>query len=229
MSSATGATRGQGWKKDVHPVINTQGCMACHLSHSSDQPDLLKDTSSRLCSTCHDYSKDPFKKGHGGYPVEKSSCRCAITRIRLRTRNCLRRAHDPVVSAQCGMCHKPPASDKPFDVTKEGSALCLQCHDEASLAGGGTVKHKPFKEGKCLSCHDPHASENGRLLVRDVNDLCSSCHQKEGAKVADAHAPVESEKGCLSAMRHMPQKTKTCSNRKAKRFVMAATPRKNSP
>ena len=61
-------------KKDKHPVLGKDGCRACHVAHGSDLDSLLVKAMPPLCLSCHDPGKGGFRKAHGNYPVEKSSC-----------------------------------------------------------------------------------------------------------------------------------------------------------
>ena len=61
-------------KQVVHEPVSKKTCTTCHLAHSSDEANLLKRNESALCISCHDSKKGAFKKAHGDYPVENSSC-----------------------------------------------------------------------------------------------------------------------------------------------------------
>jgi predicted CXXCH cytochrome family protein len=107
-----------------------------------------------------------------------------------------------------------------------GAKECLDCHDYAAIAPGGTVVHPPFAEKDCGSCHADHGDANRLALTEEGIALCAQCHEfKEAAFLAahrkiaptgkapctGCHDPHRSpNKRLLRAELHAPVKAGTC-------------------
>ena len=84
-----------------------QGCVTCHDSHSSDQPKLLKEATTRLCMNCHPDMSKHFHKYESSKPDPRTG--------------------RPL---SCTSCHDPHAAPLPQLMNYDPKrALCIQCHD----------------------------------------------------------------------------------------------------
>ena len=134
---------------NVHPIIDSVGCTACHDPHSSDNDTLLKTAPiADLCQTCHD--------GVADFPF----------------------AHTPVKLGKCTECHDPHASpNKPLLKVKQG-ALCLKCHTTDKLLPD-RFRHAPVSDGDCAQCHAAHGSKFPKNTLAEAGDLCMKCHDSK--------------------------------------------------
>jgi predicted CXXCH cytochrome family protein len=66
-------------------------------------------------------------------------------------------SHGPYVSRECGACHARNDARNPGAVTRQGNALCLDCHDD--FKGERRASRHPATRAACTGCHNPH---NGR-------------------------------------------------------------------
>ena len=148
----------------LHPIIEGDGCTACHEPHASDQPALLVSAADVLCATCHDAAT---VKQHGGLAPGGNACASCHDPHSSAAAKLLR----PVVHEampDCSTCHAP-AAGKPFARSDAEPALCLQCHDgiEKDSTARGRRRTAPRPKGPCTACHTPHASDRKRLLSDD--------------------------------------------------------------
>jgi predicted CXXCH cytochrome family protein len=163
-------------KKVVHAAVQ-MGCRTCHAEIDvSVVPHKSKGKFAKglpaeppaLCNTCHE------SKMFQGKLV-----------------------HAPVAAGMCVACHSPHASDNVGLLTKEPTALCLDCHSDVKkrphvvvgFSGGGhplgdAKKPKevtdPLRPGKpfyCAACHEPHRSDLPRLsrFAKGMSS-CQGCH-----------------------------------------------------
>jgi len=114
--------------------------------------------------------------------------------------------HEPVADSECDMCHVEtgethPGEARSFELTEQGPALCLQCHD----APGVDKKNiHPPVEDDCTNCHNPHQGTQSKFLHKPLGELCLSCHDQVKKIIQEAkskHAPVAKGE-CLSC--HLP-------------------------
>ena len=136
---------------NVHPVIDSLGCTACHDPHSSDNDTLLKTAPiADLCKTCHDGVADsPF-------------------------------AHTPVKLGKCTDCHDPHASaNKPLLKVKQ-PALCMKCHTMDKLLPE-RFRHAPVVDGDCTKCHAAHGSKFPKNTLVEAGELCMQCHDAKAS------------------------------------------------
>jgi predicted CXXCH cytochrome family protein len=157
--------------------MKTDGCKACHLSHSSDENNLLIKANPALCLSCHSSGASSFKKAHGGYPVETNLLGCRNPHSSELPNLLKTSLHNPVSSIDCASCHEAPTARNPFGTIQSGDALCFQCHDATALKMGGDQLHVPFKSGMCLSCHNLMTPRT-LLLTQAGNALCFTCHPR---------------------------------------------------
>src|SRR4029077_4977066 len=100
-----------------HKASINGGCGACHLSHSSDQPNLLIKAETPLCLSCHDPAKAPFKPAHENSPVETAKCTsCHDPHPAAQPGLLKTSAHAPVSASSCDSCHNSATAPKPFAV-----------------------------------------------------------------------------------------------------------------
>ena len=190
----------------LHPVIKTQGCVACHDPHASKNPALLKIFPvEALCYKCHAKLDDAkfihtaVKEGkclgchspHSGEAapllIDKREQLCfSCHKKELLTKG--ESVHSPVTSGNCLGCHDPHLSDNKAQTLESGKALCLKCHDPKQSGKPNmptkvidlTLKtvHKAVSGGECTDCHQHHASDNANLLKVPPPTLCYQCHAR---------------------------------------------------
>ena len=113
----------------------------------------------------------------------------------------------------CETCHGPGAehAEAGGDKAKikqiaalsaqEKSAICLQCHEEASQASYLTGMHAR-RNVDCTSCHSVHTSKSRAALLKasTQSDTCFICHKAYRSKVQrSSHHPIrEGKMSCSS-------------------------------
>jgi len=207
----------------VHGIITSSGCIDCHDSHESPNKfQLLGDTTSELCFTCHDGSKMKLQYVHG--PVGDGDCNlchnahaspndillaeagddlCFLCHDVIEEETTRQNIHAPVEDA-CANCHDAHGSPNDKLLNKAESTLCFECHteiqDEVQVA---TVHHEPVADGDCMGCHTAHGSDYTKLLQAAAQQICFSCHTELGKAVVESkyrHGPVE-EDDCYACHR----------------------------
>ena len=152
-----------GWQGSTHEARNLT-CTTCHSVHHpvSAAKQLVKNTETQLCATCH---------------------RTQVTKTERAV------AHMPVREGKmsCSSCHNPHGSISNVKALRTGSSVaesCSSCHTE--MRGPVLWEHTPVREN-CATCHDPHGSSNDRMLVVRQPMLCQRCHiaQKHPATMYD--------------------------------------------
>jgi predicted CXXCH cytochrome family protein len=65
--------------------------------------------------------------------------------------------HPPFGEKDCGSCHADHGDKQRLMLTKEGDALCAQCHEftDAPFVAAHR-KIAPTGKAPCTGCHDPH-------------------------------------------------------------------------
>ena len=141
-----------GWQGSKHEARNLT-CTTCHSVHHpvSAAKQLVKNTETQLCATCH---------------------RVQVTKTERAV------AHMPVREGKlsCSSCHNPHGSISNEKALRTGSSVaesCTTCHTE--MRGPVLWEHTPVREN-CATCHDPHGSSNDRMLVVRQPMLCQRCH-----------------------------------------------------
>ena len=101
--------------------------------------------------------------------------------------------HGPLRVGVCSGCHRQSDVAKhTFQLTRQGSSLCLFCHKLET----GAYSHKPMTEKTCLECHNPHGGDaRTHLRAKTTRALCEKCHAKT-IKGKFEHKPVV-DGGCL--------------------------------
>jgi DmsE family decaheme c-type cytochrome len=126
-------------------------CIDCHSPHHAKESQyLLKESSPKLCYSCHLDVRAQFAR-----PFHH-------------------RVNEGLL--QCNDCHNPHGGFEAHQLrTADGQdAVCYKCH--ADKQGPFVYQHEAKIEG-CTICHSPHGSTNQRMLVQNqVNLLCISCH-----------------------------------------------------
>ncbi len=114
--------------------------------------------------------------------------------------------HEPVANSECDACHAETGKTHPgdkgaFELTEQGPALCLQCHDNPGE--GKKHIHPPILED-CTNCHNPHQGSRQKFLHEPLGDLCLMCHDQIEQIINDSnykHEPVAKGE-CLNC--HVP-------------------------
>jgi predicted CXXCH cytochrome family protein len=198
----------------VHTPVGKGECVACHDSHQSNAPKMLKaETVSELCFKCHKNTKTVKKFVHG--PVASGDCMvchnphsspnkyileaesndlCFLCHEDRKAEFTRKYVHKPA-SEKCNQCHDSHNADHNFMLMNDGVNLCLGCHKElAKLLDESEVKHGALKKGACTLCHTAHSSNFPRQLSTHTKDICYTCHKEMGKQVNSAkklHGPVK--------------------------------------
>lgn len=158
---------------EIHPPFRDQDCSVCHRSHTSEAPNQLVASGTKLCLGCH----RKLKKGTILTP--KSS-------------------HADFLEGRCGACHAAHYAEYDALLRKPPGALCSGCHEELVRSAGAPWgdPHPPVAEGKCRVCHRPHTSLNPSLLRVAMPQGCRPCHaglfaSLDGPAVRSRHKPVQ--------------------------------------
>lgn len=123
--------------QSVHPVIESEGCIACHSPHTARYPQLLKDKMPGLCFDCHDRAMVEVKES------------ARVTDFRDGSQNlhflhagaghgipCLA-CHDVHNSSQPHLVRPKGANGKEavtisYTATGKGGSCTTSCHDQLS-------------------------------------------------------------------------------------------------
>jgi len=129
---------------------SSMDCTTCHVEHSEQtKPSLLKTSSTKSCSMCHE---DVFSL------------------FQLNERH---RLQEGILS--CTTCHNPhePAIRERLGGFKHES--CLKCHMDKG--GPYLYEHGSLRIEGCTVCHEVHGTPNRHMLThQSTSDLCFSCH-----------------------------------------------------
>jgi len=81
----------------------------------------------------------------------------------------------PEGAVKCTDCHNTHGTSNRFELVRNGSETCVQCHIEKR--GPFVFEHPAAKIEGCVACHTPHGSVNRMLLIRrEERFLCLQCH-----------------------------------------------------
>jgi len=200
----------------VHGPIAKGSCVACHDPHQSNtEKQLIKETTSELCFSCHENNKTTKKVVHG--PVAAGDCNichnphsadfpgllemegsdlCFLCHLDRQAQFELKYKHQPAAES-CSKCHNPHATDYSYMLLAENEALCFSCHQEmAQHIKDSSVKHSALDQKICTVCHTAHASDYPRQLKASAKDICYTCHKELGLQVRKAkkvHGPVQQD------------------------------------
>jgi DmsE family decaheme c-type cytochrome len=126
-------------------------CIDCHSPHNpKDSQFLLKESSPKLCYSCHLDVRAQFAR-----PFHH-------------------RVNEGLI--QCNDCHNPHGGfeQKQLRTAIGQDEVCYKCHTDKQ--GPWVYQHEAKIEG-CTVCHTPHGSTNQRMLQQNqVNLLCLGCH-----------------------------------------------------
>jgi predicted CXXCH cytochrome family protein len=148
-------------------------CTACHTDANNEHPKtpMTVDQSPDLCGRCHSDTRFGWQDWEGSTHYQRGmSCTTC---------------HDPHSASLKNMTG--PREDGKQDI----SALCINCHQEASMNFPYTAHHQ--KGVACVDCHLEHLEEGEQRAAHTVPDhsfgasldTCNTCHADE------MHAPVE--------------------------------------
>jgi DmsE family decaheme c-type cytochrome len=140
------------WEGSAHER-RSLSCATCHSVHGSAsfEHQLVKDTQTDLCATCHQLQVAKTERAVAHMPVREGKM-------------------------SCSSCHNPHGSLSNVKALKTGSSVaesCMSCH--AEMRGPMLWEHAPVREN-CATCHDPHGSSNDRMLTVRMPMLCQRCH-----------------------------------------------------
>ena len=140
--------------KFQHGPVALGECLVCHAPHQSENENLLTETSTDLCFSCHVDFEETME---GAISI-----------------------HEPA-QKNCTGCHDAHGGETRIFTQTEGRALCQECHGEfLTEVEDFKFDHKPMSEGKsCENCHSVHASNQVALLSSTVSDLCLNCHNEQ--------------------------------------------------
>jgi predicted CXXCH cytochrome family protein len=161
-------------------------CTSCHTGHTANDKGLLGPFShsfflNRNCEECH----NPFleKKQITTNKEGKNICfRCHIKDSPIKYID--DDVHVKDAQNPCMVCHDPHASEK-ANLTKNESALCLDCHENTEKRTGHMeriykVKCTPVTDRKCFECHMVGcSSEQPLYFTGDTTAMCVKCHAVE--------------------------------------------------
>lgn len=128
-------------------------------------------------------------------PIYSESADCLRCHSKLKANKFV---HSALKEGDCTDCHTSDTGEHPFKLIAEGSALCLNCHDNPARAGERI--HPALEQATCTDCHEPHSGKFAKNLKEGIPGLCYTCHEsKEDGK--NIHPPVK-DGDCLSC--HKP-------------------------
>lgn len=169
----------------THPhsvVTNERACMNCHSPHASDHASALLGSTIATCLECH------------ASPIEVTKQRTIAGVPELAEPDM--HLHGPVQQGNCSECHDvhggvnnallvepfPESFYLPF--SEDAYALCLKCHDPATIEVDGPDAITGFRNGErnlhtvhvagqpqgrsCRACHTVHASRVETLIADTV-------------------------------------------------------------
>lgn len=209
-------------KKNIHDPVKTEDCESCHKRHGFAQRLVLVANDNELCFSCHLELKEKFSSGVVHASVEKGYCwdchdpHASNKKSLLRPvpggtddpASCLTchnsslqpalqatHRHKPVIDLQCLSCHEPHNSPHVALLKRDGSTICLTCHekDRDKMTKAHQTRH--IDALSCLDCHSGHASNSKGLLSDKTHPPfasgdCETCHT-----LPDASGQVSFESG----------------------------------
>ena len=152
-----------------HTAVTTNGCLGCHLPHSSDHDKGLREDKKDICLSCHEEMKEKI-----------------LTSTYL---------HGPVLEGDCIACHNPHATDYAkhlveffpddfyFPYQVKNYAMCFGCHNKEVATEAFTETLTDFRNGdlnlhfthvnrekgrSCKACHEVHAGNQEKHIRREV-------------------------------------------------------------
>jgi DmsE family decaheme c-type cytochrome len=172
--------------KDVAPAESSARCLDCHQSshEQSNYGRSLHLQSGVACIDCH----SPHHAKDTQYLLRESSPKLCYTCHLDVKAQFVRPFHHRVNEGlmQCSDCHNSHGGFERHQLrTVVGQdQVCYKCH--ADKQGPFVYQHEAKIEG-CEACHTPHGSTNQRMLIQNqVNLLCISCHSLNASAGAPA-------------------------------------------
>ncbi|GAB4325471.1 MAG: hypothetical protein Kow0059_21510 [Candidatus Sumerlaeia bacterium] len=169
-----------------HPPFLEGKCLACHVDHQYDTPELLKTRSSELCLSCHE-------------PI----------RAEIQAAG---RFHPEGPDQTCLTCHQPHSSRVRNLLRDEAKlALCSTCHEDfLNQAQTKPYRHQYFDPAsQCGNCHYAHTGGTQKFLRSDVGETCLTCHdlpiRVEGRNLENVGQRLRE-----AAMIHDAMKSRSC-------------------
>lgn len=165
-------------KTGVLELLGLEAQESCNVCHQdiSKKDHLHNPVSNRLCLTCHQLSRKPWRIG---FPTEKTAEICIACHTSQAQWQSRKYVHGPMIVGGCTVCHNPHGGDnRKFLWSEDSFELCITCHsDKDHLLN--KEQRLPYVHGlgtSCVVCHDPHASNNIFVLKKPINELCVGCH-----------------------------------------------------
>ncbi len=175
-----------------HPMIPEGKCGRCHFPHSSENPRMMRQPSSRICYDCHPEKTKSFheKKGFSIYVCQKCHDLHRPTLPHLITDTsrslCMQChefkedaafTHEFITGGGCFICHTFHEASLSEDI----AAICLRCHG-GNPRLGEVHQGVDIESSKCTICHLPHQSDREKLLYKVEHTPfqerdCAACHE----------------------------------------------------
>lgn len=165
-------------------------CGSCHVSHSSDSPDLLRPDihdplARKKCADCH--------KDGGDLRFQSELLTC----LQCHKPQSYKGAsiHEPVDSDDCTTCHDPHGSIYPFLLVapypverympfgEDIYEICFSCHDTSAFTEEGPDADTGFKDEK-YNYHYRHVVKQGISSTGAITregTTCRNCHLPHAA------------------------------------------------
>ncbi len=160
---------------NMHAVVADAWCVACHSSHSSPRPFLLKAEPIELCSECHAQGQRSEGIHHEDPTISCLECHSGHGNSdEVDPAELVGSVHKPFGDRECGFCHENKSSKL---LAESADATCLECHGD--VPEQHTNMHIVVAEAWCVSCHEPHSSRQPFLLKEEPVKLCGACHAPE--------------------------------------------------
>ena len=149
-------------KEDFRKVNTHVGegvfCTNCHSPHASDGAHLKKAKEKKICTACHQDTKERLKDKNNKYK------------------------HPLVIKGKCTACHRPHGSDFELLYRTDKISVCVDCHKKhASFThpvGKNTIDPRSKGEITCNTCHNLMGSSiNFALRFDQKKQLCIQCHK----------------------------------------------------
>ena len=173
--------------KDHPSLVNPEktDCSNCHAELMSNP--VVHAAAKDGCLQCHEFSKQEKKTLVAPVAVGIELCTMCHSELAGAAAGKVAAPHYPVTDS-CTGCHNPHSTKEPKLVISPLPALCLTCHDAATI---DPAHGKSVSRGDCRSCHLPHGGPNAKLL-RAANQhapfadkTCQSCHKRGGVGRGD--------------------------------------------
>ncbi|HUJ27102.1 MAG TPA: cytochrome c3 family protein, partial [Myxococcales bacterium] len=109
----------------------------------------------------------------------------------------LEQLHPDVKSGKCEECHLRHGIVPKLLLKKQGSALCLSCHEPKAIGLDQPNVHPALKDGQCTACHDAHGSNQAHLMKAAGAQACTGCHDKAAFEKKVVHEVLRKQ-GCAA-------------------------------